>query len=71
MLYLWLPTEMFIYINSQVLYVIFLFNTSDINLFSRTNQTWLPCGVLAQIKKLPLRTYTKTRLYYNTNIIQG
>ena len=29
MLYLWLPIEMFVYINSQVLYVIFLFNTSD------------------------------------------
>ena len=33
MLYLWLPIEMFIYINSQVLYVIFLFNTSDIYLW--------------------------------------
>ena len=48
-------------IYSQAPYVIFLFNTSDIS--SRTNQTWVPCAILAQIK-LPLRTYAKTRLYY-------
>ena len=62
MLYLWLPIEMFIYINSQILYVIFLFNTSD------TLGSYIP-GYTLDVKFKPQTSFVA--LFRGLRFLQG